>query len=137
VSKPAQAFERAIELHRKGQLAQAIAAYDALLERWPAHAEQIALSITRRMGKVSLKESPLVIRSHIAGGKNSAAVTISIHIRGCSTPIRASKTAVSPNQMANMRLPFDRYALRVPHCNIVKARPITIPNSGTDTIPRH
>ncbi|MEO8739327.1 MAG: tetratricopeptide repeat protein [Casimicrobiaceae bacterium] len=44
MSQPAQAFERAIELHRKGQLAQAIAAYDALLERWPAHAETLHYS---------------------------------------------------------------------------------------------
>ena len=44
MSQPSQAFQRAIELHRKGQLAQAIAAYDALLERWPAHAETLHYS---------------------------------------------------------------------------------------------
>ena len=41
MNQPSLAFQRAIELHRQGQLAQAIAAYDALLERWPAHAEKV------------------------------------------------------------------------------------------------
>jgi protein O-GlcNAc transferase len=44
MSQPADAFARAIDLHRKGELAQAIAAYDALLERWPAHAETLHYS---------------------------------------------------------------------------------------------
>jgi len=44
MTQPSQAFQRAVELHRQGQLAQAIAAYDALLVRWPAHAETLHYS---------------------------------------------------------------------------------------------
>ena len=38
------AFERAFELHRDGKLAQALAAYEALLKRWPGHAEALHYS---------------------------------------------------------------------------------------------
>ena len=38
------AFERAFELHRDGKLAQALTAYEALLKRWPGHAEALHYS---------------------------------------------------------------------------------------------
>ncbi|HEV2978517.1 MAG TPA: tetratricopeptide repeat protein [Casimicrobiaceae bacterium] len=38
------AFERAFELHREGKLAQALAAYEALLQRWPGHAHALHYS---------------------------------------------------------------------------------------------
>ena len=38
------AFARAFELHRDGKLAQALAAYEALLKRWPGHAEALHYS---------------------------------------------------------------------------------------------
>jgi protein O-GlcNAc transferase len=38
------AFERAFELHRDGKPAQALAAYEALLERWPGHAQALHFS---------------------------------------------------------------------------------------------
>jgi len=38
------AFARAFELHRDGKLAQALTAYEALLKRWPGHAEALHYS---------------------------------------------------------------------------------------------
>jgi predicted O-linked N-acetylglucosamine transferase (SPINDLY family) len=39
MTDPTPAFRHAFDLHRRGQLSQAIAAYDALLAQWPSHAE--------------------------------------------------------------------------------------------------
>ena len=36
---PSTAFEQAFALHREGKLAQALAAYKSLLQRWPTHAD--------------------------------------------------------------------------------------------------
>jgi protein O-GlcNAc transferase len=45
VSKdPSAVFERAFGLHRDGKLAQALAAYEALLKRWPGHADALHYS---------------------------------------------------------------------------------------------
>ena len=44
MSDPAAAFHLAFELHRRGDLAQALAAYDELLARWPAHADTLHYS---------------------------------------------------------------------------------------------
>lgn len=41
---PAPAFRHAFDLHRSGQLSQAIAAYDALLAQWPSHADALHYS---------------------------------------------------------------------------------------------
>ena len=41
---PTATFERAFELHRVGKLAQALAAYEALLQKWPAHADALHYS---------------------------------------------------------------------------------------------
>ena len=41
---PAPAFRHAFDLHRSGQLGQAIAAYDALLAQWPTHADALHYS---------------------------------------------------------------------------------------------
>ena len=41
---PTPAFRHAFGLHRSGQLSQAIAAYDALLARWPSHADALHYS---------------------------------------------------------------------------------------------
>jgi protein O-GlcNAc transferase len=41
---PGVMFERAYQLHLKGQAAQALAAYERLLQRWPLHAETLHYS---------------------------------------------------------------------------------------------
>jgi predicted O-linked N-acetylglucosamine transferase (SPINDLY family) len=41
---PGAMFQRAYELHRQGQVPEALAAYDELLRRWPAHAETLHYS---------------------------------------------------------------------------------------------
>src|SRR5215471_6924702 len=41
---PTPAFQHAFDLHRSGQLSQAIAAYDALLVQWPSHADALHYS---------------------------------------------------------------------------------------------
>jgi len=40
-TNPGAAFARAFELHRDGKLTQALAAYEALLARWPGHAQAL------------------------------------------------------------------------------------------------
>jgi len=42
--QPGAMFQRAFELHRNGDVAQALAAYDQLLKRWPLHAETLHYS---------------------------------------------------------------------------------------------
>ncbi|HXX86317.1 MAG TPA: tetratricopeptide repeat protein [Casimicrobiaceae bacterium] len=44
MTDPVAAFRHALDLHRQGQLTQALAAYDELLARWPAHAETLHYS---------------------------------------------------------------------------------------------
>src|SRR5215470_8006694 len=44
MTDPAGAFRHAQELHRRGELASALLAYDELLARWPAHAEALHYS---------------------------------------------------------------------------------------------
>ena len=41
---PSAAFEQAFQLHRNGKLAQALAAYENLLKRWPGHADALHYS---------------------------------------------------------------------------------------------
>ena len=41
---PTATFERAFELHRVGKFPQALAAYEALLKQWPAHADALHYS---------------------------------------------------------------------------------------------
>jgi len=42
--QPGAMFQRAFELHRKGDVTQALEAYDQLLKRWPLHAETLHYS---------------------------------------------------------------------------------------------
>jgi protein O-GlcNAc transferase len=44
MTNPSAAFQRAFDLHRRGQLLQALAAYDDLLLRWPTHADTLHYS---------------------------------------------------------------------------------------------
>jgi len=44
MTDPAGVFRHALELHRRGELAKALLAYDELLVRWPAHAEALHYS---------------------------------------------------------------------------------------------
>jgi protein O-GlcNAc transferase len=44
MTNPAVAFKRAFDLHQRGQLVQALAAYDKLLRRLPAHADALHYS---------------------------------------------------------------------------------------------
>ena len=84
--------------------------FHAALKRWPAHAEQIALSISRRMqGQVSLKESPLIIRDHIASGiEEFLWVETSVDIQGALDQLFAEYKNVLPAPIE----PLDRSVYR-------------------------
>ena len=44
LNNPTEAFERAFGLHRDGKLAQALTAYEAMLKKWPQHADALHYS---------------------------------------------------------------------------------------------
>src|SRR5213080_4966648 len=44
LNNPTDAFERAFGLHRDGKHEQALSAYEAVLERWPGHADALHYS---------------------------------------------------------------------------------------------
>jgi protein O-GlcNAc transferase len=74
LNDPTAAFERAFGLHRDGKLAQALTAYETLLERWPGHAEALHYSgvLLYQTGRLDVAAANIEHSLKIASGSADA-----------------------------------------------------------------
>jgi hypothetical protein len=85
------------------------------MRSWPSNAEQIANSVTRRMkGKVSLKESPVVIRNHIVAGiEEFLWVETSTELEGALSQLFSENTEIIKKSAVTIdRVAYQEFAER-------------------------
>lgn len=99
--------EERVQRPRVAKLAQQIlrlvaATFHRALKRWPLHAEQIAITISRRnQGKVPIRELPVIIRGQIVDAiEEFLWIETSADIEGALRPMLAAHQDVMPTAPA-------------------------------------